>query len=41
MQQNMSLGSNGVDQKRLLQKIRRDFMARTFVLIEPIHPVLH
>ena len=34
--QNMSLGSNGVDQVRSLWKIQCDFVARTFVLIEPV-----
>ena len=38
---NMSLGSNGVDWVHSLQKSRRDFMARTFALIVPVHPVLH
>ena len=38
--QNMSLGSNGVDQVRSLQKIQCDFVARTFVLIEPVQYVL-
>ena len=38
--QNMSLGSNGVDQVRSLRKIQCDFVARTFVLIEPVHYVL-
>ena len=33
MHQNMSLGSNGVDQVRLLGKLQRDFVARTYVLI--------
>jgi hypothetical protein len=31
--QNMSLGSNGVDQVRLLGKLQRDFVTRTFALI--------
>ena len=39
--QNMSLGSNRVDQVRLLEKLQRDFVARTFVLIEPVQYVLH
>jgi hypothetical protein len=40
--QNMSLGSNGVDWVRSLQKkSQRDFVARTFVLIAPVDPVLH
>jgi len=38
--QNMSLGSNGVDHVRSLQKIQCDFVARTFVLIEPVQYVL-
>ena len=38
--QNMSLGSNGVDQVRSLPKIQCDFVARTFVLIEPVQYVL-
>ena len=37
--QNMSLESNGVNQVRSLRKIQCDFMARTLVLIEPVHPV--
>ena len=39
--QNMSLGSNGVDQMRSLRKIQCDFVARTFALNAPVHPVLH
>ena len=38
--QNMSLGSNGVDQVRSLRKIQCDFVPRTFVLIEPVQYVL-
>ena len=38
--QNMSLGSNGVDQVRSLWKSQRDFVARTFVLITPVQYVL-
>ena len=38
--QNMSLGSNGVNQVRSLQKIQCDFVARNFVLIEPVQYVL-
>ena len=39
---NMSLGSNGVDRVRSLQKkFRCDFAARNFALIAPIQPVLH
>ena len=34
--QNMSLGSNGVDQMRSLRKIQCDFVARTFALIAPV-----
>ena len=37
---NMSLGSNGVDQVRSLRKIQCDFVARNFVLIEPVQYVL-
>jgi hypothetical protein len=39
--ENMSLGSNGVDWVRSLWKSWRDFAARTFALIAPVHPVLH
>ena len=39
--QNMSLGFNGVDWVRSLQKSRRDFVARTFALIAPVHTILH
>ena len=38
---NMSLGSNAVDWVRSLKKSRCDFVARTFALIAPSHPVLH
>ena len=38
--QNMSLGSNGVDQVRLLGKLQRDFVARTIALIAPVLYVL-
>ena len=38
--QNMSLGSNGLDQVRLLEKLQRDFVARTFALIAPVQYVL-
>ena len=41
MHRNMSLGSNGLDQVRSLQKIQCDFMGRTFVLIAPVQYVLH
>ena len=34
--QNMSLGSNGLDQVRSLRKIHCDFVAGTFELIEPV-----
>ena len=37
-QQNMSLGSNGVDRGCSLLKFQRHFMARTFA---PVQPVLH
>ena len=40
MRQNMSLGSNEVDQVRLLGKITRDFVARTIALIAPVLYVL-
>ena len=40
--QQMSLGSNGVDSVRWLQKKSlRDFVAPTFALIAPVHTVLH
>ena len=39
--QNMSLRSNGVDQVRSLRRIQCDFVARTFVLITPVDPILH
>ena len=38
---NISLGSNGVVGCIRCEKSRRDFVARTFALIAPIHPVLH
>ena len=38
--QNMSLGSNGVNQVRSFRKIQCDFLARNFVLIEPVQYVL-
>ena len=38
--QNISLGSNGVDQVRSSRKIQCEFVARTFVLIEPVQYVL-
>ena len=34
--QNMSLGSNGVDQVCSLRKLQRDSVARTYVLIAPV-----
>ena len=37
---NISLGSNGVDWVRFCEISRRHFMARTFALIAPVHPVL-
>ena len=40
MNQNMSLGSNGVDQVCSLQKLQHDFVGRTFVLIAPVQYVL-
>ena len=39
--QNMSLGSNGVDWCVRWEKSRRDFVARIFALIGPVHTVLH
>ena len=39
--QNISLGSNGVDWSIRCEKSRCDFVARTFALVAPIHPVLH
>ena len=36
----MSLGSNGVDRERSLQKFQQDIMARTFALIAPVWRVL-
>jgi len=39
--QNMSLGSNGADWEHLLRKSGRDFVARNFALIAPVHTVLH
>ena len=41
MHQNRSSGSNRVDSIRSLRKSRRDFVAWTFALIAPVHPVLH
>jgi len=39
--QNISLGSNGVDQVRCCKKSRRNFVARTFAIIAPVLYVLH
>ena len=39
--QNISLGSNGVDWGVCCEKSRNDFMARTFALIAPVQYVLH
>ena len=41
MQQNMSLGSIGVDRVHSLRIIRYDFMAWTFAVIAPVQPILH
>ena len=38
--QNMSLGSNGVDQVCSLRKLQCDLVARTYVLIAPVQYVL-
>ena len=38
--QNMSLGSNGVDQVCSLPKLQRNFVAQTYVLIAPVQYVL-
>ena len=38
---NISLGSNGVDWVHCCEKSRHDFVARTFALISPVHPILH
>ena len=35
-QQNMSLGSNGMDRERRYEKFRHDFVARTFTLIAQV-----
>jgi len=40
-QPNMSLGSNGLDWVESLQKIRCQFVARTFALIAQVQHVLH
>src|SRR6185295_16556906 len=39
--QNMSSGPMGLIGCVHCEKFRRDFVARTFVLIAPVHPVLH
>ena len=36
--ENMKLGSNGMDQVHCCEKLKRDFVARTFALIAPVHP---
>ena len=41
MDRNTSLGSNGEDWCIRCEKSRRDFVARTFALIAPVHPILH
>ena len=41
MHQNMSLGSNGVDQVRSLWKIRMRLRGTNFALIAPVQPVLY
>ena len=41
MDRNISLGSNGVDGCVGCVKLQRDFVARTFALIAPVHPILH
>ena len=41
MHRNMSLGSNGVHCVRFCKKSRRDYVARTFALIAPVHTVLN
>ena len=38
---NISLGSNGVDCGVCCEKSRNDFIAQTFALIAPVHPILH
>ena len=38
--QNMSLGSNGVDQDVRCKKLQHDFMARTFAFVAPVQYVL-
>ena len=39
--QNMNLGSNGLIGSVSCEKFRHNFVARTFALIAPFHPVLH
>ena len=39
-QQNMSLGSNGMDRERRYEKFRHDFVARTFALIAPVWRIM-
>ena len=41
MHWNISFGSNGVDQCVRCEKLQNDFIARTFALLPPVHPVLH
>ena len=41
MHQNISLGSNRRIGCVHCEKFRCDFVARTFALIEPVHPILH
>ena len=40
MQQNMSLGSNGMDRERRYEKFWHDFVAQTFALIAPVWRIL-
>ena len=37
----MNLWSNGMHRVRLLRKLQRDFVARTFALIAPVPPIFH
>ena len=39
MHRNISFGSNGVDQCVRCEKLQHDFVARTFALLAPVHPV--
>ena len=41
MHRNISFGSHGVDQCVRCEKLQRNFVARTFALLAPVHPVLH